>query len=110
MKTSAILRPLSRAVSIALLTFWAIRLIAQPTNTLVVPNSLATVEGSSGNRYPFNIGASTMRYQQVYAAAEFGLMPAGGAYITGIAFRRDAGWSAFSTNLPAVQINLSTTA
>ena len=79
---------------------------------MVAPNSLAGVEGNAGNSYPFNIGTNppTMRYQQVYAASEFDAVPAGGAYITGIAFRRDAGWGTFSATLPAVQIHLSTTA
>jgi len=94
----------------AVIAFWVVTGLAQPGNTLVVPNALATVEGNSGNSYPFNIGANTMRYQQVYAASQFGDMPAGGALINGIGFRRDAGWGTFSATLPAIQINLSTTA
>ncbi len=81
-----------------------------PASTLVVPNALANVEGNSGNFNPFNKGTNTMRYQQVYAASQFGTVPVGGAWITAIAFRADAGWGGFATTLPAIQINLSTTA
>ncbi len=110
MKTTILLPHLKRGIAIPLLAAWATGL-AQAASTLVVPNALATVEGGTGNSYPFNLGTNTtMRYQQVYAASEFGAMPAGGAFITGIAFRRDAGWPTFSATLPAVQINLSTTA
>jgi photosystem II stability/assembly factor-like uncharacterized protein len=80
------------------------------TNTLVVPNSLVTTEGNSGNSYPFNIGTNnTMRYQQVYAASQFGALPPGGTNLIGIAFRVDAGWGSFTSTLPSIQINLSTT-
>ena len=54
-------------------------------------------------------GLSNWRYQQVYDTSQFGAVPAGGAYITALAFRVDAGWSAFAATLPSVQINLSTT-
>src|SRR5205809_3591139 len=84
---------LLRAVIPAIIASSIAPLVAQPSNTLVVPNANANVEGNVGNNYPLNIGANTtMRYLQVYAASEFGAMPAGGAFITGIAFRRDAGW------------------
>jgi hypothetical protein len=79
---------------------------------LVVPNANANVEGNFGNEYPFDIGAngiSSMRYQQVYDASQFGAVPAGGAYITALAFRVDAGFGAFAATLPSIQINLSTT-
>src|SRR2546430_355240 len=51
-----------------------------------------------------------MRYQQVYAASQFGALPPGGTNLIGIAFRVDAGFGGFSSPLPAGQINLSTTA
>jgi len=101
---------LMRGVIPAMVLGWAVTLWAQPTSTLVVPNASANVEGNINNTYPFNIGAITMRYQQVYAAAEFATMPAGGALITGIAFRPDGVWGGFSTTLPAIQIEFSTTA
>src|SRR5258706_15300151 len=110
MKTGCFIADLMRALIPAVVTSCVAPLVAQPANTLVVPNAYASVEGSIGNNYPFNIGANTMHYLQVYAASEFGAMPAAGAFITGIAFRRDAGWPAFSATLRAMQINLSTTA
>lgn len=74
---------------------------------LVVPNSLATIEGNSNNAFPFSIAASSMRYQQVFAASEFGTQP---LTITQITFRPDGpAGNAFSTTLSNVQINLSTT-
>src|SRR5436305_1883326 len=101
---------LKREALALLLTTIAAVSFAQ-SSTLVVPNSLATVEGNSGNSYPFNIGPNnTMRYQQVYAASQFGALPPGGTNLIGIAFRVDAGFGGFSSTLPAVQINLSTTA
>src|SRR6266850_8558497 len=102
--------PIAKSLAIGLpLILSAVATFAQ-TNILIVPNSLATVEGDSGNSYPFNIGTnSTMRYQQVYAASQFGALPPGGTNLIGIAFRLDAGWPPFSSTLPAVQINLSTT-
>jgi hypothetical protein len=79
---------------------------------LVAPNAQAGVEGSSGNSYPFNYNAGTMRYQQVFAASQFAGVPAGGASITAISFRVDQGglWGAFGpVTLPAIRIDLSTT-
>jgi hypothetical protein len=87
-----------------------VNIVAGLGNTLVVPNTNATVEGNSGNVYPFNIGATDMRYQQVYASSQFGAVPAGGAFLTAFAFRVNAGWGAFAATLPGIQINLSTTA
>src|SRR5258706_965280 len=110
MKTGCFIADLMRALIPAVVTSCVAPLVARPGKTLVVANAYARVEGSIGNNYPFNIGANTMHYLQVYAASEFGAMPAAGAFITGIAFRRDAGWPAFSATLRAMQINLSTTA
>lgn len=84
-----------------------------PGSGVVVPNTNATAAGGYDNTYPFDItysGIANQRYQQVYAASQFGAVPSGGAYITALAFRRAAGWSGFDTTLPAVQIDLSTTA
>jgi hypothetical protein len=78
---------------------------------IVVPNSLAAVEGNSNNGYPFNLddfGHSSMRYQQAFAASEFAAL-GGPTLITGMAFRPDNDGNAFSTALPDIQINLSTT-
>jgi hypothetical protein len=75
--------------------------------SIVVPNSLETVEGNGENAYPFNV--DSMRYQQVYVASNFSelLYP---ELITQIIFRPDAEYGpAFSATLSNVQINLSTT-
>ena len=93
-----------------LLIAWSTMVRAQQSLTLVVPNAMATTEGNIGNSFPFNIGTNTLRYQQVYASSQFGAMPPGGALITGIAFRADAGWGSFTGSLPAIRIDLSTTA
>ncbi len=82
------------------------------TQTLVVPSSLSTVEGSQNSDFPFDISAYgflSQRYQQVYAASEFA--GAGGpVWISGIAFRPDAQWCMpFSATIPNLQIDLSTT-
>jgi hypothetical protein len=79
---------------------------------LVAPNSLANVEGSDNNGFPFwPVGANppSMRYQQVYASSEFASLLPAGALITHIAFRGDAPAAAFSVTIPSVQVNLSTT-
>ncbi len=77
--------------------------------TVVVPNNARTTEGDINNSYPFNItefGLSSQRYQQVYAASQFG----GGGLITQIIFRPDATFGeAFTSTLPDIQIDLSTT-
>jgi len=86
-----------------------VNIVAGLGNALVVPTNNATVEGDVGNSYPFNIGASNMRYQQVYDASQFAAVPTDGAMITAISFRVDAGFPAFSGTLPGIQINLSTT-
>ena len=76
---------------------------------IVVPNSLASVEGNGNNSYPFGINglsASTQRYQQVYAASQFG----SGGLITQISFRPDGpAGGAFSTTISNIRIDLSTT-
>ncbi len=75
--------------------------------TIVVPNSLAAREGNTNNSFPFNTGPS--RYQQVYAASEFA-SSAEPELIAQILFRPDAVFgNAFSSTLPNIQINLSTT-
>jgi len=80
--------------------------------TLVAPGNLASTEGDIDNGLPFNIAYFSLgseRYQQVYETSLFSSLPAGGAEITGIAFRiADVGTS-FSTTLPDIQLDLSTT-
>ncbi len=86
--------------------------------TIVAPNNLATTEGDASNGFPFNISDSTIvegglasqRYQQVYAASEFDTLGGLELLITQILFRPDATFgTAFSSVLPNIQINLSTT-
>jgi hypothetical protein len=82
-------------------------------DVVVVPNALANTEGESNNGFPFNIaffGISSQRYQQVYASSQFSGFGGHPELITQIAFRPDAQFgSAFSSTLPNVRIDLSTT-
>ncbi|HQR09546.1 MAG TPA: hypothetical protein PLN21_22170 [Gemmatales bacterium] len=79
---------------------------------IVVPSGNAAVEGGSANGYPFHIGffsLSQQRYQQVYSSSEFSSIGSP-ILISQIAFRPSSNFgAAFSTILPDVQINLSTT-
>ena len=76
---------------------------------VVVPNSARNIEGNSNNGYPFDLaetGLSSQRYQQVYAASQFGAA----GLITQIIFRPDATFGhAFTFTLSDIQIDLSTT-
>ena len=85
--------------------------------TVVSPSSLQNVEGDAYNSYPFNISnppnpatpLNSQRYQQVYAATDFGSLSEP-HLITRISFRPDATLgSAFASTLPDIQINFSTT-
>ena len=89
---------------------------------VVVPGAQTSVEGGFDNGFPFNLNAfpgffadpnnPSMRYQQVYGASEFGALAPGGEFITGIAFRPDAGGgNAFSCApcIVDIRIDLSTT-
>jgi hypothetical protein len=82
-------------------------------DTVVAPGDLTSMEGDSNNAYPFNISdfsLTSQRYQQVYNSSLFSSLPAGGVIITGIAFRVDDGTGHnFSSTLPDIQLNLSTT-
>jgi hypothetical protein len=97
----------------ALLLLGAINPAHAITPTVVVPNGNAMVEGNSNNGYPFDLGQtglSSQRYQQVYAASQFSGIPSGGGLITQIIFRPDAfSGGAFTSTLPDMQIDLSTT-
>jgi hypothetical protein len=78
----------------------------------VVPGGFATTEGDSNNISPWDAGDldyTDVRYQQVYAAAEFAALGQPGV-LTDIAFRvdRELG-SAFSAVLPDVQLVVSST-
>lgn len=61
---------------------------------VVVPREYATNKSSAGSKLPFsNYGPEPFllrqptRYQQVYAASDFGTVPAGGGFITELEFR-----------------------
>ena len=85
-------------------------ILARPVSaqTIVSPNFDAVTEGDTNNAFPFNYNHSA-RYQQVYAASEFGALT-GPTLITQIAFRPDAGsGAAFSTAFSNIQFDLSTT-
>jgi len=73
----------------------------------VVPNSLSNTNGNDGTRLPFSY-LGEVRYQQVYDASQFSLLPPGGAFLTRIFLIVDCGstWSWLVTNL---QVNVSTT-
>jgi hypothetical protein len=89
--------------------------ISAEAASVVSPNALATVEGNKVNSFPFNLTgySSTLgnqRYQQVYSAADFSAFAPGGELITNIAFRPAVGnGGAFTSTLPAIRIDLSTT-
>jgi hypothetical protein len=82
---------------------------------VVVPGGQTSSEGNFNNGFPFNIalfGLSTQRYQQVYNASDFTAAFGGKPeLITQIAFRpaADGSGGAFSSTLPNIQIDLSTT-
>ncbi len=77
---------------------------------IVVPAALSGVEGNSNTAsVPFNItfvGLPSQRYQQVYSSTEF----TSAILITELLFRPDFNsGNAFSSTLPSIQIDLSTT-
>ncbi|HAX77381.1 MAG TPA: hypothetical protein DCY88_16490 [Cyanobacteria bacterium UBA11372] len=97
------------AAGAALLTFGTMGAVH---GAAIVPGNLENIEGNVNHALPFNIsnfGLSSSRYQQVFAASEFSSLSES-FLITQILFRPDARMgSAFSSTLPNVQINLSTT-
>lgn len=78
----------------------------------IVPGNLENIEGNSNNGLPFHsfyLEMPSSRYQQVFAASEFSSLSEP-FLITQILFRPDATWGkSFSSTLPNVQINFSTT-
>lgn len=84
---------------------------ASVIETIVAPSGAATSEGNANNSFPFNISAANgitdMRYQQLYDASLFTGSRRGALLITQIIFRPND--FAFSSTLPDIQINLSTT-
>lgn len=79
--------------------------------TIVAPGGNTSVNGGQGNIFPFDIASlslPSLRYQQVYGAADFTLLNPGGGMITQILFRPASAAFTAST-LPAIRIDLSTT-
>ena len=112
------------AVGLACLFFLAVAVTGN-AQSLVAPNAFATSEGDSQSFQPFFPGSNgenvpttvpptlptlnPERYQQVYAASQFAAVPAGGAFITQLAFRLDGtDNTAFAQAIANIQINLST--
>ena len=92
------------AVFIALGTVGAAQAI-----TLVAPNDLANVEGNTSSGYPLFSGNSIqLRHQQVFGASQFSSLSVP-QYINQISFRLDKQAFPFTSNIPNIKINLSTT-
>ena len=94
------------AVFIALGTVGAAQAI-----TLVAPNDLANTEGNNLANFPLIGGSSTSgqsRHQQVFGASQFNSLSVP-QYISRISFRLDKLASPFTSNVPNIKINLSTT-
>jgi hypothetical protein len=75
----------------------------------VVPGGNTAVEGNTNNVFPFGTSGccpQSMRYQQVFAASEFGRP----RLLTRIAFRADSAVGARGPTTNPVEISLSTTA
>ena len=76
---------------------------------MIFPNRLETQEGNFNSVFPFSIGSSLQRYQQVFLAKKL-VSASRQEFITHILFRPDAIFgNAFSSIIPDIQINLSTT-
>lgn len=80
---------------------------------IVVPNALVNVEGNAASVSPFSgFGVPSLRYQQVYAASQFGAMDSEGEFIQAISFRIDTDQGPFFGSfvlLRDAQVNCSTT-
>ncbi|MGB2696218.1 MAG: flexitail domain-containing putative surface protein, partial [Dehalococcoidia bacterium] len=99
----------SQILDTGVLLSWSLRLCGFYGKTIVVPSDLTDTEGNTENSYPFASGPSfqSIRYQQVYAAAD---LPHYRARITQIAFRPDGTFGApFSTNGIDAEIRLAHT-
>jgi hypothetical protein len=95
-----------RSLSVLLVVFTLSSVPAPVAADAIVPISLAAVEGNASTVFPF-VTAGSMRYQQVYAASEFGPTS---IWIDAILFRPDSGaGQPFFSTFPSVQVNLSTT-
>src|SRR6266566_6460826 len=74
----------------------------------VVPNNLMNTNGNDASRLPFGY-LGEVRYQQVYDASQFSLVPLGGAFLTRIFLIVDCS-STKTWLVTNLQVNVSTTA
>ncbi|HSG71783.1 MAG TPA: hypothetical protein VLA12_15285, partial [Planctomycetaceae bacterium] len=107
------MRHLSPRVCLTVFTIFMAQCAAHG-DEVVVPNSLESFEGNSENSFPFNIGVlssiglESMRCQQIYSADQFSSLTQP-VLITEIRFRPDGAFGLpFDSELPDVQISLST--
>lgn len=107
------MRHLSPRVCLTVFTIFVAQFVARG-DEVVVPNSLESFEGNSENSFPFNIGVlssiglESMRCQQIYSADQFSSLTQP-VLITEIRFRPDGAFGLpFDSELPDVQISLST--
>jgi len=94
------------------LCFWTTTLVSLCLMPTLLADTLVVGVSNGRNNAPFNLAGSfgvspSQRYQQYYDPASFGPM-AGGAWITELDFRVCRGEPSFSSVLPDIQINLST--
>ncbi|MGH8162750.1 MAG: alkaline phosphatase family protein, partial [Rhodanobacteraceae bacterium] len=75
---------------------------------LVVPNEYTTAQADTGSLFPL-FSDQPIRYQQVFAASQFGRFNPGGGLINRIAFRGHGPGIPFTGAVPQLQVNLSTT-
>ncbi len=92
---------------LAFITFLPLAVLAQ-TREVIVPNELGDVFGNGVGSVPFQIGAGSARYQQVYAGSQFTNAGSDGILITKLLFRFDESGRAFNTTISNIQINFST--
>ncbi len=80
--------------------------------TLVAPNGYATVEGASNNIYPWNRGASSMHFLQLYDSSHFTAQGVNSPIlIQRVRFRANATTATWAGgSWPNVQIDMSTAA
>jgi hypothetical protein len=104
--------PCVRRFGLSLLT--ALVLSGSPAaraDYIVAPNAFENVSGGSNNGFPFNLSPfrDSMRYQQIFHVDQFKALT-GPEWVTQIAFRvaSDGQGNAFSSTLPSIQIDLST--
>jgi hypothetical protein len=99
--------PLFALVTVGIALMVVLSASPASATSIVIPGTNAAIEGNTNNVFPFSIGLSSQRYQQAYGAAGFG---SDSQFIDAILFRPDATVGfAFSSTLPNVQIDLSTT-